>query len=168
MLLGGSLPRLTYGANFNLSYKNWSLGIVMQGVGKQNSRLGSHIVRPLQENWGNFPAILDGNSWSNYNTEEQNRSAIYPRYTNTLAGNNYTMSDFWLINGAYFRLKNINLGYNVPNTLTKRIGIQNLRLYGTATDVFSIHNFPKGWDPEMNSFAYPITTSIVFGVSVQF
>ena len=52
--------------------------------------------------------------------------------------------------------------------LTKRIGIQNLRLYGTATDVFSIHNFPKGWDPEMSSFAYPITTSIVFGVSVQF
>ncbi len=168
VLLGGSLPRLMYGANFNLSYKNWSLGIVLQGVGRQNSRLGSHIVRPLQENWGNFPAILDGNSWSVYNTDEQNRNAIYPRYTNTLAGNNYTMSDFWLINGAYLRLKNINLSYNIPNELTKRIGIQNLRLYGTATDVFSLHNFPKGWDPEMSSLAYPITTSLVFGVSVQF
>ncbi|TDB62744.1 TonB-dependent receptor [Arundinibacter roseus] len=168
VLLGGSLPRLMYGANFNLNYKGWSLGVVLQGVGKQNSRLGSHIVRPLQENWGNFPAILDGNSWSKYNSEEQNRTAIYPRYTNTLAGNNYAMSDFWLINGGYFRLKNISLSYNIPNNLTKPIGIQNLRLYGTATDVFSIHNFPKGWDPEMSSFAYPITTSIVFGVSVQF
>lgn len=168
VLLGGSLPRLMYGANINLSYKNWSLGIVMQGVGKQNSRLSSHMVRPLQENWGNFPAILDGNSWSRYNTDEQNLNAKYPRYTNTLASNNYAMSSFWLISGAYFRMKNLSVSYTVPSQLTSKAGIHNLRLYGTASDLFSIHRFPKGWDPEMNSFAYPITTSLVLGVSVQF
>ncbi len=168
VLLGGSLPRLMYGGNLGFSYKNWSLGIVMQGVGKQNARLGSHLVRPLLENWGNFPAILDGNTWSHYNSAEENLNAKYPRYTNTLAGNNYAMSSFWMINGAYFRLKNINLGYNVPSHLTKKAGIQNLRLYGTATDIFALHHYPKGWDPEMDSFAYPITTSLVFGVSVQF
>lgn len=169
VLLGGSLPRLMYGANFNLNYKGWSLGVVFQGVGQQNSRLGSHMVRPLQENWGNFPIILDnGASWSRYNTDEQNRNAIYPRYTNTLAGNNYAMSDFWLINGAYFRFKNLSLGYTVPGKLTEKMGIRNVRFYGTATDMFALHNFPKGWDPEMSSFTYPITMSLVFGVSVQF
>lgn len=157
-----------YGGNINLSYKNWSLGVVVQGVGKQNVRLGSHMVRPLQENWGNFPAILDGNTWSHYNTPEENLKAKYPRYTNTLASNNYAMSDFWMFNGAYFRLKNINIGYSVPNSLTRKAGINNLRLYGTATDVFALHKYPRGWDPEMSSFAYPITTAFVFGVSVQF
>lgn len=126
------------------------------------------MVRPLQENWGNFPAILDGNSWSRYNTDEQNLDARYPRYTNTLADNNYAMSSFWLISGAYFRMKNLSVSYTVPSQLTSKAGIHNLRLYGTASDLFSIHRFPKGWDPEMNSFAYPITTSLVLGVSVQF
>ncbi len=168
VLLGGSLPRFMYGANFSLSYKNWSLGIVLQGVGKQNGRLGSHMVRPLQENWGNFPAILDGNTWSHYNTAEQNRNAAYPRYTFASAGDNYAMSDFWLINGAYMRLKNVNVGYNLPGSWTQKAGIQSVRLYGTATDILAIHNYPKGWDPEVNAFAYPITTSLVFGVSVQF
>lgn len=168
VLLGGSLPRLMYGADFNFNYKNWSLGIVLQGVGKQNSRLTTHMVTPLLENWGNFPAILDGNSWSHYSTAEQNLNARYPRYTSTSYANNYSMSDFWLINGAYFRVKNINLGYNIPTRHLQKVGVQNLRLYGTVTDLLSVHNFPKGWDPETSWFGYPITTSYVFGASVNF
>lgn len=168
VLLGGSLPRLMYGANFNISYKNWSFGLVMQGVGKQNARLGDQIVRPLINGFSNVPQILDGRTWSRYNTEEQNLQAIYPRYSNTLAANNYTMTDFWLINGGYFRLKNINLGYSIPSTWAKKAGIQNVRIYGTATDVFSLHRFPKGWDPEMTSLTYPITASYIIGFSVQF
>ena len=168
VLLGGSLPRLMYGTNLNLSYKNWSLGVVLQGVGKQNTRLSSHMVRPLQSNWGNFPLILDGNSWSHYNTQEENLNARYPRYSFTLADNNYAMSDFWMISGAYFRLKNVNIGYNVPSHLTKKAAISNLRLYATATDIWTLNHYPKGWDPEMDSFVYPITASFVFGISVQF
>ncbi len=61
-------------------YKNWSLGIVLQGVGKQNARLTQDIVQPLSENYGNFPAIIDGQSWSRCNTPEQNQHAKYPRY----------------------------------------------------------------------------------------
>lgn len=174
VLLGGSLPRYMYGATLQAGYKNWNLGVVLQGVGKQNSRLTSDIVRPLLENYGNFPAILDGTSWSHYNTPEQNLLAKYPRYTNTSAGNNYTMSDYWLINGAYFRLKNINLSYTIPKSVTDRVKIQDLRVYGTVTDLFSLHNYPKGWDPEMKwepehaNRSYPITVSFVFGVSVKF
>ncbi|CAG4991626.1 TonB-dependent receptor P26 [Dyadobacter sp. CECT 9275] len=168
VLLGGSLPRLIFGANLGASYKNFDLSVVLQGVGKQNSRISTSMVQPLLENYGNFPEILDGQSWSRYNTDAQNLAAKYPRYTNTSAGNNFAMSDFWLINGGYLRLKNISLSYQVPRHLTEKIRIQGLRLYSTVTDLFSAHRFPKGWDPEMGSFTYPITTSFVFGASIKF
>lgn len=168
VLLGGSLPRYMYGANLQAGYKNWSLGVVLQGVGKQNSRLNIDIVQPLRENYGAFPIILDGNTWSKYNTAEQNLQVKYPRYSNTSAGNNYTMSDYWLINGAYFRLKNINLGYTVPRRLVEKARLQDIRLYGTISDLLSIHNYPKGWDPEGTRLGYPITVSYVVGASVKF
>ncbi len=168
VLLGGSLPRYMYGATLQGGYKNWSLGIVLQGVGKQNSLLGQDIIRPLRENFGAFPAILDGHTWSRYNTPEQNLRAKYPRYTNTSAGNNYAVSDYWLINGAYFRLKNINLSYSLPKHLVQKAHVQGVRIYATVTDLFSSHNFPKGWDPEQSTLGYPITVSYLIGASVKF
>jgi hypothetical protein len=78
------------------------------------------------------------------------------------------MSDFWLINGGYFRLKNINIGYNIPSFITERIGMQNLRVYTNISDVWTIDRFPRGWDPEVSASGYPITTAFVFGASVKF
>ncbi|QNL48175.1 TonB-dependent receptor [Olivibacter sp. SDN3] len=168
VLLGGSLPRLMYGGTINLGYKSWDLSLTIQGVGKQNARLGSHMVSPLLENWGNFPEILDGNSWSAYQSPEENLSVRYPRYSYTSIGNNYALSDFWLINGGYFRLKNVTVGYNLPTRLVEKIHIKGLRLYTTVNDLLSIHNFPKGWDPEMTSLGYPITSTFLFGASLKF
>ncbi|MGX5819780.1 TonB-dependent receptor [Chitinophaga lutea] len=168
VLLGGSLPRYMYGANLNAGYGNWSLGIVLQGVGKQNGRLTADIVQPLRENYGNFQSILDGNTWSKYNTPEQNLAARYPRYSNTSAGNNYAMSNFWLVKGSYFRLKNVNLNYSLPQTWSKKIHVQDVRLYGAVSDLFSAHHYPHGWDPEQSALKYPITTTYVLGASVKF
>jgi len=168
VLLGGSLPRYMYGANISLGYKNFDFSVVFQGIGDQNVRLNNTMVQPLLENYGNFPAILDGKYWSKYNTDAQNLGARYPRFTNTSAGNNYAMSDFWLFNGAYLRVKNVTLGYNVPKFITEKVKLQGIRLYASVSDLFSINNYPKGWDPEMSSTAYPITTSFIFGASVKF
>ena len=126
------------------------------------------MVRPLRDNWANIPSLLDGKYWSHYNSDAQNMVAEYPRLTNTNAANNYAMSSFWLFNGAYLRMKNITLGYTVPKTFTNKIGISGLRFYAAVNDLFSISNFPNGWDPEMTNFAYPITTSFIFGASINF
>jgi len=168
ILLGGSLPRYMYGANISLGYKNFDFSMVFQGIGDQNVRLNNTMVQPFLENYGNFPSILEGKYWSKYNTDEQNLAVRYPRFTNTSAGNNYSMSDFWLFNGAYLRVKNITLGYNVPKFISEKVKFQSVRLYATVSDLFSINNYPKGWDPEMSSTAYPITTSFIFGASVKF
>jgi len=168
VLLGGSLPRYIYGGNIRLAYKNFDLGIMVQGVGKQNSRLSGLMVQPIMENWGHIPKILDGDYWSVYNTEEENRNVLYPRLSRNSEANNFAMSDFWLINGGYFRLKNISLGYTLPSALVDRLGMQNIRVYGNASDLFTIDNYPRGWDPEVSASGYPITSSFLLGVSVQF
>lgn len=75
VLLGSSLPHFLYGGNINLGYKNFDLSLAFQGVGKQNARLAREMVEPFRNNYGNFPAIIDGNYWSPYNTDEQNAVA---------------------------------------------------------------------------------------------
>jgi len=168
VLLGGSLPRYMYGGNIRLDYGGFDFSMVFQGVGKQNSQITTSMVKPYKSDWGNMPMVIDGKYWSVYNTEEQNLNARYPRLTSANAENNYVMSDFWLFNGAYFRMKNITLGYTLPQSVTKPIHLQNVRVYCSASDLFSINNYPKGWDPETSSTGYPITTSIVYGVSIKF
>lgn len=168
VLLGGSLPRLMYGFNAQLRYKNWDFAFVLQGVGKQNSRLTADMIQPLRANWGTFPSILEGNTWSRYNSDAENLNMRYPRHSYTSVGNNYALSDYWLINGKYLRIKNINLGYNVPTMITEKVRIKGLRLYASVTDLWTLNKFPKGWDPEMSSLTYPITATYVFGASVKF
>lgn len=167
VLLGGSLPRFLFGANIGASYKNFDLGIVLQGVGKQTAMLTDEMVRPLRAQWYNIPEFVDGNYWSVYNTPEQNASSKYPRLSDATGDNNYAMSDHWLFNGAYLRIKNISLGYTFDQLFGQKSLIRGARLYTNVTDYFTFSKYPKGWDPEVSRTGYPITKSIVFGLSVK-
>jgi TonB-linked SusC/RagA family outer membrane protein len=168
VLLGGSLPRYIYGGNMDLNFKNFGLSLFFQGVGKQTSRLTTGMVMPFEGWWQNPPEIIDGNYWSHYNTTEENLNAKYPRLSHISSeNNNYELSDYWLINGAYFRLKNITLSYNLPKHLAESLFLKNVRVYTSLTDLFSIDNFPKGWDPEVTSNAY-ISKTFNFGIDVKF
>ena len=169
ILLGGSLPRYSYGGNIRLEYKGIDFSILIHGVGKQNARTTTLMVQPLRENWGNAPAVIDGKYWSHYNTAEQNAGAEYPRLSWSARTNNYAMSDFWLFNGGYFRVKNITLGYTIPPKITQTISIDKLRIYTTIADLVTLDRYPEGWDPELaGGSGYPITRSFVFGLSVNF
>lgn len=168
VLLGGSLPRFQYGGSLNLGYKGFDFSLAFQGIGRRNARLSQAMVQPLQANWGNTPAIIDGNYWSEKNTEAQNAQAFYPRLTYANANSNYAMSDYWLFNGGYFRLKNLTFGYTLPAAWTEKVTIKKARIYVAANDLFCISKYPSGWDPEMGSSSYPITTSLLFGLSVNF
>jgi hypothetical protein len=168
ILLGGSLPRFLYGANLRIEYKNFDFYSVIQGVGKQNSLMTTEMVQPLRANWANIPNIIDGNYWSKYNTEEQNKDVFYPRLTYSNASSNYVMSDYWLFNGRYIRLKNITIGYRLPNSFCEKIKINNARLYVSGNDIVTLNKYPKGWDPETGSNSYPITSYYSFGFNINF
>jgi TonB-linked SusC/RagA family outer membrane protein len=166
--LGGSLPRFLYSGMLNAEYKGFDLALAFQGVGKQTSRLTPEMVKPFFSAWTNAPAIIDGNYWSVYNSKEQNEQVRYPRLSYTAAeNNNYVNSDFWLVNGAYFRLKNVMLGYSIPQRLSRKAKLNNVRLFASVTDLFSINHLPKGWDPESTYSTY-ISSSYNFGVTIKF
>ena len=166
--LGNSLPRYLYGGNVSASWRGIDLSIAFQGVGRQNAYLSTVQVQPLRDNYGNIPAILEDKYWSPFNTDAKNANAIYPRLSNVSKSNNYATSDFWMFNGSYFRLKNVTLSYTLPQAWTNKIGINKTRFYVSGSDLFCISNFPDGWDPEMGSTSYPITTSLLFGVQINF
>ena len=166
--LGNSLPRYQFGGQFSCAWRGLDFSLAFQGIGKQLSYLYEEMVQPLRDNYGGFPAIIDGNYWSVFNTSEQNASARYPRLTYENRENNYTTSSFWLFNGGYFRLKNVTIGYTFPEKWMSKARIKNLRVYASANDLFSIDKFPKGWDPEMGVSSYPITTSVLLGLSIKF
>lgn len=165
--LGNSLPRWQYGGTINLGWKGLDFSMAFQGIGRRTCYLANEMVQPIRDNYGNIPAIIDGKYWSPFNTDEQNRSAKYPRLSNTGKSNNYQTSDFWLFNGGYFRLKNVTLGYTLPKRWTQKIRMNNVRLYVSASDLFCISDYPKGWDPEMGVSAYPITTSVLVGLTLK-
>jgi len=167
--LGGSLPRYQFGSNLSLDYKSFDFSLTLQGVGKQLRNISAEIYPLRTSGWENAPKIFDGNYWSYYSTTEENLSAKYPRLSDTGNGNNYTTSDFWLVNGAYLRIKNINLGYSLPHTFVQKLKMQQMRLYINISDLYTFDKLMKGYDVEsVANYGYPITSTFLFGVTVKF
>ena len=173
-VLCSSLPHFSFGATVDLFWKNFDFNLTLQGVGKRNGYLNDYMVQPLRGQVYNFPTYLaGGNSWSYKNTIEQNARVKYPRYSWVSGGStstmgNYAYSDYWIIDGAYLRIKNITLGYTLPSKWFKAVGVKDLRVAATLTDFFTFSHYPVGWDPEVGATSYPITKSAVFSVSIKF
>jgi len=104
-----------------------------------------------------------------------NVNATIPRLSLSDANGNFsTTSDWFLENGSYTRLKNITLGYTLPNAIVKRVGLNSFRVYVTANNLLTITDY-SGFDPEvgMSNYGidigrYPQARSVFFGVNVNF
>lgn len=168
VLLGGSLPRFTYGGNLSLGYKAFDLSLIFQGVAKQISRLAPNMIQPYESTWTSPSTLYDGDYWSVYNTTEENEHVRFPRLSHQSArNNNYEMSNFWLFQGDYFRLKNITVGYNLPKSILKRINMKDVRVYMSGTDLFSLSDYPTGYDPEALNNSY-ISSTYSIGLNIKF
>ncbi|MDQ0964883.1 TonB-linked SusC/RagA family outer membrane protein [Flavobacterium sp. W4I14] len=163
VVLGNSLPRYMYGGNASIKYKQIDFGFSFQGIGKQLGKPGSLMYQPFTDNFGNVPNYMVDNTWT-----PERPDAKYPRLTYNNRGGNFAGSDFYLFNSAYFRLKDITLGYTFKAKLLSRIGVKNARLFVSATDLFSLSKYPKGWDPEGGQTDNPIVTTYYSGLSVTF
>ena len=166
--LGNSQPEYLYGGNIAMGWKGFDFNLSFQGIGHQRVLFNSAWIQPLKEQWGAVPELVLDNYWSQHNTEEQNSKAKYPRLTYTNTTNTYSGSDYWLFDGAYFRMKNITLGYSLPKKFINNARIKGLRGYLSVNDLPAISNFPEGWDPEVGSSSDFISTSFILGVNVKF
>ncbi|MBT1701950.1 TonB-dependent receptor [Chryseosolibacter indicus] len=153
-VIGNPFPRYTFGLTYGLTWKNFDFSFFIQGVGKRNLYLRGESVEAFHNNWENvYEQHLD--RWTPTNPD-----ATYPRLTiGTASTNNNAGSDYWLLNAAYARLKNVQIGYSLPNSLANKIGLNNLRVYLTGQNLLTVTEMNNGYDPEISEFNSSLATS---------
>ncbi len=167
-VLGSQIPKYTYGLNLSFGYKNFDLAVLLQGVTGVNGYLDQYAGWAFYQN-GNVQRYQAGSHWSATNPD---RNAKYPRLetiTNTGTANTL-MSSFWMLDGSYLKVRNIQLGYKFNSAALKEKGIDGLRIYATAQNPLAFSKYPKGWDPEINTSGayYPILAVYTLGLNVNF
>ncbi|MBQ0068203.1 MAG: TonB-dependent receptor [Bacteroidales bacterium] len=171
----GTVPKWNYALNMNAQYKWVDLTLFFQGAADYEIALqgfyGSgaqsttNFTKPFAAD-GNTPYFLVENSWT-----PENPNAEFPRLTTRTAINqNAVSSTFWLRKGNYIRLKNLQLGVNIPKDIVSKAKIEALRVYFSASNVFTLSKLNKyGFDPEaptVNNGYYPQQRVLSFGINL--
>jgi TonB-linked SusC/RagA family outer membrane protein len=164
---GSTIPRYTFGLNFNGRYRGVDLNLLLQGVGKVDGYLTTVGFYPF---WSGGTAFeMHKDRWTE---ENQNTNASFPRlyfYDNL---NNYVSSDFYLKSAAYMRIKNIQLGYKIPAAVSRKMLMEHLRFYVSGENLYTFTGFWDGWDPEAspgsNGGYYPQVKVLSFGIDIRF
>ncbi len=162
VMVGSAIPHYTFGLNMNFEYQNFDLNLFFQGVGKSQAT--------------SFGAVREGGNWEGFTWDQQkdywtptNTGARFPR-PESFSQRNDLMSDYWMINTAYLKLKNLQIGYTFPKTITRKFNIQALRVYLIGTNLFTISEATKwGLDPEFPSSKlnyYPQVSLYTFGINL--
>lgn len=156
------MPTTNFGMNINMSWKGFDLSMLFQGTaGRKDFWRNSlnRIIIPTQRYASSELHLSEPWSW-------ENRTGAWPRLGGIAT--NETVSDFWLDDLSYLRMKNLMVGYRVPKKLLRVIGVDNLRIYTSMENLFTITSF-RGLDPEKpGSDMYPMAKSYSIGVNIDF
>jgi TonB-linked SusC/RagA family outer membrane protein len=160
-----NIPEMTFGFNLNFKYNGFDLFILLQGQADAKQYFGGYFP-VLSYSLGNFLDWRAAGRWTPTNT-----NATMPRASYENLNNNTINSTQWLINADFLRVKSVNLGYNLPQDIAKRIGMSNLRFSVSASNLFLIYDHMKalGFDPETTDYwYYPPQRVINFGINATF
>lgn len=165
--LGTAIPTLNYGLTINAAYKNFDLLVFGQGAAGNKIFQGLRRLDITNANWHN--KILG--RWTG-----EGSSNDRPRATLADPNQNYSKpSDFYLEDGAYLRIKTLQLGYTLPSALTGKIGIRKIRTYVSSNNLFTLTSY-TGYDPEVgggsdvwgiDTGVYPQARSFLFGLNLS-
>ena len=178
--LGNSTPRFRFGLNLGLEWNSIDFSMFWQGVAKRDLWLDGAVF------WG-----LNGGLWQSTGLEEhldyyrpENTTSVFGPNTDAYFPRPYMDSDKnqqvqsrYMQNGAYMRLKNIQVGYTLPKQVLNKIGMEYLRFYVSAENIWTICSLPNGFDPETaysgytqnnSGKTYPLQATVSFGVNVTF
>ncbi len=178
-VLGSAFPRYTFGITYNVEWKGFDLGLLLQGVGKRDMALRGESIEPFH---GNYSFVIFQHQLDYWTPN--NQDARFPRLTapsTPSTANNYGKgSDLQIFNAAYLRVKNIQVGYNLPKAWIQKIGAQKVRIFADAQNLltFSHQSFI---DPESSEFGsnmsaggansgrnYPLIKYFGGGINVEF
>ncbi|WP_208112364.1 SusC/RagA family TonB-linked outer membrane protein [Pedobacter metabolipauper] len=162
-------PEIIYGFGFSSGYKNFEFSAQFQGSARSSIFVNPAAVTPFALSGGNQNGLLQviaDNHWS-----EDNRDiySFWPRLSSTVNVNNSQPSTWWLRNGAFLRLKQVEVAYNIREKGLKKLRMSSLRFYVNANNLFVITGF-KLWDPEQggNGLGYPVQKVFNAGLTVSF
>lgn len=167
--LGSSIPKYNFGLSFGGDYKGFDFSVLLQGVAGVKGRLNE---------WAGFAFFQEGNiqKWQMeecWNMNPTNRYPKYPRLEimSNAGSNNTLLSDFWILNASFVKVRNIQFGYKLPKNIISKAGISSMRAYISLDNPFSFDSYRKGWDPENTNNRgsyYPVMSSYTFGLTLAF
>lgn len=179
VVLGNAFPRYTFGFNYGLEWRGIDFSMFWQGVGKRSQHIRGENIEPFHADYSQTMYKHQLDFWTPTNTD-----AEYPRLA--VNGSDSQINDWkygsskQILNGAYARLKNISVGYSLPENIIRRIGMTKCRIYFNGENLLTLsHN---SWiDPETtdmgtnaggggaNSYrSYPSLRYYGFGIDVNF
>ena len=170
-----TVPEVVYGFGFSAGFKNFDLSGFFQGQARVSffmdpTKISPFIPSPDQWVYGNTQ-VLQAFANDHWSDDHRDLYALYPRLGTTTnnINNNLQQSTWWLRNGAFMRLKSLELGYTLPRKVLQSLKIENVRIYFNGLNLLTWSSF-KLWDPELggNGFAYPIQKVYNVGVNVNF
>lgn len=182
-VIGNTTPRYQYGITLNASWNGFDLYAFFKGVGKRDFYPDSYCTNfwgPYSSKYFLLTDHIAKNRWT-----ESNPDAYFPRPQGYIAANGgcdlNTAQTRYLQDASYLRLKNLVIGYTIPQKLTRRVGIEKLRVYASGQNLFCSTNLDSSLDPEglgkdPDSYmaytgvgaAYPIQRVIAFGLELKF
>lgn len=154
-------PTTEFGFSSSVAWKSFDLNVLFQGsAGRKEAWLNIY-------NNTNFSDRRYASTWNHWNDpwDWDNRGGAWPRLSGS---NNRNTQTFWVDDMSYLRLKNLQLGYTLPARLLQKVGIDNIRIFGTGENLLTFTKF-RGLDPEKRahaSDAYPLNKSFSFGINV--
>lgn len=173
-----NLPEIMYGFGATAQWKNWDFNVFFQGAARTSFFLSGSSVKSLFSS-GNLERSavnenIYNNVWMSTNTPEQNANVLYPRLSNGSGGagasNNTQTSTWWQRNGSFIRLKNMEIGYTLPKSLTSKTFIKSFRFYVSGSNLLTFAPFDM-WDPEKGGgegSGYPLNRVITIGFNANF
>lgn len=170
-VIGCQTPKYYYGLTLSAQYKGFDISTLFQGLGGHQRMIGNYMAYAFFNN-GNIQRWQIDNR---FRMDAPDKWAEYPLLQN-LSNNhpNMELSDYWMREASYVRLKNLQIGYTFPKSFTQKIGIENVRIYASGQNLFLWSGYYKGWDPENemtrqeNTSFYPLNSTYSFGLNFKF
>ncbi|MEO6734505.1 MAG: SusC/RagA family TonB-linked outer membrane protein [Ferruginibacter sp.] len=158
-------PLLYFGLSLGAEFKGFDISALIQGVANQDTYMGGPSIWAFQS--GGFGQAYENNL--NRWTPATAANATYPRLNIGSNGNNQAQSSYWMRNGDFVRLKQLELGYSIPQNLLKHIKLESIRLFARGYNLFTLTSKDlDGRDPEIfSAFSYPMQRLLNFGINIK-
>lgn len=163
-VIGSNIPRYTFGFRGDMGYKNFDLSFFLQGVGKADGYISGPGRHAFSSVSAPVPQTVHLDRWT-----PDNPNASYPRLA-YLLDHNTRFSSYWLEDASYLRLKNVQVGYTLPENVTSQLRISRARIYFSADNLFTVSDYFYGYDPEATVSSggyYPQVKTFTFGINVN-